>query len=311
MAALLLIVTMFFWGTAFHATAIGAEYTSPLMLAALRAAPAAVLLVAAVPILRRRPLPRHLWPWAAGTGLLMVTLSLEGISESTARAGAGNAAVLINTTPLFVLVLSRIFLRERSPWPAVLGLLMGFVGVVVMVWSQLGGIDDTGNFMLGMGLALAAAVGWAIALLFLKRLFDRDPSIDLVSLTAVQYAVGGTALVALAFGLKGTAGTDWSSRDLWLAIAWISIGSSVIASLTYFGALKRMPATTVSAWQFLAPVVAVVVEIVYGNAPSPTVLAGMGLAIAGVTVVNLAPQLDARVGRKEGGSRWSFSAKAR
>ena len=40
------------------------------------------------------------------------------------------------------------------------------------------------------------------------------------------------------------------------------IGASVIATLAYFGALKRMSATTVMAWQFLVPVVAVLTEIV-------------------------------------------------
>ena len=107
-------------------------------------------------------------------------------------------------------------------------------------------------------------------------MFTRHADIDMLGFTAAQYVIGGAAALVLAFAHQGTGSTDWSSSDLWAAIAWIAIGSSAIATLAFFGALKRMSATTVTAWQFLAPVVAVITEIVYGNTPDGIVLAGMG-----------------------------------
>lgn len=154
MAALYLVITIFFWGTAFRASAIGVDYTSPIMLTALRAAIGAAALLLAVLVLRSRFPKRELWGWTVITGLLMVTLTLEGIAEGTARAGAGNAAVLLNASPFFVLILSRIFLRERASVFAVLGMVIGFTGIVVMVSTQLGDIGDTPDFILGMTLAL-------------------------------------------------------------------------------------------------------------------------------------------------------------
>jgi drug/metabolite transporter (DMT)-like permease len=308
MPSLFLVVTIFFWGTAFRASAIGAEYTSPIMLTALRAAPAALVLLAAALLLRSRVPGRELWPWTVITGLLMVTLTLEGISEGTARAGAGNAAILLNASPFFVLVLGRVFLGERASRVALIGLLLGFAGIVVMVSSQLGDITNTGDFVLGMSLALAGALGWAIGVLMTKSLFTRNPGLDMLGFTVGQYAVGGAAALVLAFALEGTGGTDWSSRDLWLAVAWLAIGASAIATLGFFGALRRMSATTVTAWQFLAPVVAVITEIVYGNTPDAIVLVGMALAIVGVAVVNVAPQLSQRLQVRQEGARWTTSS---
>ncbi len=293
--ALMLLVTIFFWGTAFHASAVAADHTEPIVITALRAGLAAVALLLALVVLRGRLPQRQLWGWTAITGLLMVTLTLEGIAEGTARAGAGNAAILLNASPFFVLVLGRIFLRERTSALAVLGLLLGFAGIVVMVSTQLGGIEDTRDFALGMGLALLGALGWAIGVLMTKIMFTRHESIDMVGFTAAQYVIGGAAAVVLAFALQGTGTTDWSSGDLWAAIIWIALGSSAIATLTFFGALKRMSATTVTAWQFLAPVVAILTEIVYGNTPDGVVLAGMALAIVGVAIVNVAPALTQRL----------------
>jgi drug/metabolite transporter (DMT)-like permease len=307
--AALLSVTIFFWGTSFRASGIAAEHAQPIMVTALRCAPAALLLVLmAIPLRARLP-RRELLPWTVITGLLMVTLTLEGISEGTARAGGANAAILTNASPFFVLALERVFLRTRVSPAGLLGLAVGFAGIVVMVSSQLGQIADTGNFVLGMVLALLGALGWAVGVLMTKVMFTKHPQIDMVGFTAAQYIVGGTVVVVLAFALEGTGSTQWGSGDLWGAIAWIAIGSSVLATLAFFGALKRMSATTVTAWQFLAPVVAVIVDIVYGNTPGSVVLVGMALAIAGVALVNVAQQVSERVTSRR--FRWGFSTRAR
>ena len=59
--------------------------------------------------------------------------------------------------------------------------------------------------------------------------------------------------------------------------------------MTFALALRAIPATRASAWQFLAPVVAVVVELVFGDAPGAVVLLGMALAICGVALVSVLP----------------------
>lgn len=294
----LLGVTVFFWGSAFHATAVGTEHASAVVFSTLRALPAALVLLA-VTALVRGSIPRgRTLAWAALSGLLMVTLTFEGIAEGTTLAGAGNAAVLVNTTPFFVLLLGRAFLGERIANWGVIGLVTAFVGVVVMVSSQLGGDASTGDLALGMGIALAAGAGFGVGTLIVKATATRYPETDLRGFAAVQHLVGGIALIPLALAYGDIGDTDWGSADLWGAIAWVAIGSSAIASLAYFTALRAIPAARASAWQFLAPVVAVVVEVAYGNTPDGIVLAGMGLVIAGVAVVSIAPaRAAARAGR--------------
>ena len=293
--AIYLLVTMFFWGTAFRASVIAAEHAAPITVTALRAGLAAGVLVVVVLVLRSRLPPRGFRMMTIVTGLLMVTLALEGITEGAARAGAGTAAIITNSSVFFVLVLERVFLKERMSPIGVGGLVIGFVGIVVMVWSQLGDIADTGDFVLGVCLSVAGAMGWAVGVLMTKKAFTRKPDLDMVGLTAGQYVVGGAATLAIAFALEGSGTTEWASSDFWGAIAWIAIGGSVIATLAYFGALKRMSATTVMAWQFLVPVIAVLTEIVYGEIPGALVLVGMGIAIVGVAIVNAAPQLMERL----------------
>jgi drug/metabolite transporter (DMT)-like permease len=255
----------------------------------LRAAPTAAVLLAALPFIRGR-LPRDLdaWTWTAVSGLLMVTVFLGGFTEAIIHAGPGNAIVLASTAPFWVVLLGRIFLGERPSAAALAGLAIGFAGVVLIVWSQLGGDAGGGELAAGMGLALAAALGWGIGILVVKQLLTRRPDVDGVGLTTGQYLVGGIVLLVISTSAEGRDGAEWSSGDLWLSVAFISVIGSAVATLAYFGALRRLSATRVSAWGFLSPVITVLLEILLGHTPRPVVLAGMAVTIAGVAVVTSA-----------------------
>jgi drug/metabolite transporter (DMT)-like permease len=286
----LLSVTVVLWGGGFRATAVGADHASSLTLSALRAGPAMLLLLLVLPLARARLPSRRQWPAAAVTGLLMVTLATEALPLAVTRAGAGNTAVLVNTSPLFVAVAMVLLLRRSPPWLAAAGLAVGFGGVVMMTAPQLGGSRDPGGLALGMGFALLLSAGWAAGMLVVKRVADRDPDLDMLGFTAAQYAVGAPVIVIAALAANHAGSTDWAADDLWGAVAWLAIGTSALASFTFLSALKRSSADRVAAWQFAVPVVAVLIEIVRGSAPGAVTLGGMALAVAGVAMVNTAPQ---------------------
>jgi drug/metabolite transporter (DMT)-like permease len=284
----LLAFPVFFWGGAYRATAVAGDHASSTMAAGLRCAVAALLLAAIVPIARvRLPQGRAAF-WSAVTGVLMVTLFFEGLVEGTVRAGPGNAAVLTTTSPLFVAIFARAFLGEHLSALRILGLLAGFGGIVLMVWPQLGDAGD--DLAIGIAWSLAGAVGWAVGTIVIKRMTDKDPALDLVGLTTIQYMLGGGLLMIVALAIDGTSGTDWSSGDLWGATAYMAVGSSAIATIAFFSALKRLSATVVSAATILVPVVAVAIEAVRGVYPETIVLGGIALAVGGVALVVLAPE---------------------
>jgi drug/metabolite transporter (DMT)-like permease len=235
----------------------------------------------------------------------MVALTLGGISEGAARAGGGNTAILVNSSPFFIVLLGRMFLGERISPLAALGLAGGFAGVVMIVSPQLGSGEDAGDVALGMGLALAAAIGWAVGTLIVKRMTEEDQTLDVIGLTTLQYAVGGGLLAAIAFAVEPVADTDWGSGELWGAILWISLGASALAYLTFYIALKRLAASTAGAWLFLVPVVAVIIDAGRGTVPGALVLIGMALVVAGVALVNVAQESPAgrRLARPAGTGR--------
>jgi probable blue pigment (indigoidine) exporter len=288
--ALLVATSVVAWGCTPRVTAEAAPHAGALTLTSLRAAPTAVLLLALLPILRYRPPHgRRLWFGTAASGLMMVTVFLGGFTEAIIRAGPGEAIVLASTAPFFVVLLNRVVYGQRVSPQALTGLVLGFAGVVLIVSSQLGGSSGGASLAVGLVLALAAAAGWAIGTLIVKELVLADPGVDLVGVTAGQYLVGGVVLLAISLGAEGSGGADWGSGTLWLVVAFVSIVGSALATITFFEALRRLSAATVSAWLFLSPVVAVLLEIVLGNTPRAIVFGGMALTIAGVAIVNRAP----------------------
>ncbi|MGI9659787.1 MAG: DMT family transporter [Gaiellaceae bacterium] len=292
----LLATAVVIFGTGYWPTAVAAAHAPSLMVTMLRVVSSAVFLLALALALRTR-LPRgHMLGWSVLTGLLIATVFQWGLTEAIERAGPGNGAVLINTNPLMVLVLAWIFLRERLPSLGVFGLLAGFGGVVLMVSSQLGGEVETHQLLLGSFLALVAALSYAVGVVILRSLSQREGEMDMLGIVTVQFLVGSAVLLPIALAVEGTAGTDWSSGSFWAATTWTGPGAAVAALLFYL-ALKRLPAAKTSSALFLVPAVAIVVEVVRGNTPDALALTGMLVTVLGVALAALPPEWAAALGR--------------
>jgi drug/metabolite transporter (DMT)-like permease len=284
----LVLWTVAIWGSTPQVTAVGADHAQPFTLTMLRALPTGLLLLAAMPLLRFRfPRGRTAWLFTAASGLLMVGVFLGGFTEGVSRAGPGPAIVMSSTSPLWVAILSRVVHKERIALRTAGGLLIGFLGVLLVFSSQLNSSSSAGNTVIGLACALAAALGWAVGTLIVKEHLTRQPDTDLLGVVAGQYLIGGVVLLVLSSLIEGSGGAQWSSVDLWLSVAFITIVGSAIATVAYFAALKVISATRVTAWSFLSPVVAIVIGLGLGTVPSPLVFVGMGITIVGVFIVNL------------------------
>jgi probable blue pigment (indigoidine) exporter len=291
LAAGLLAFTVIVWGCTGRVTAEATPYADPVILTALRAAPTAIALLVALPVLRYRlPATRSEWAWTSVSGLLMVTWFLFAFTESVRRIGPGIAIVLMSTSPFFIAITERYLFGRRITRLMLLGMVVGFAGVILVASAQIDASGNAGDMAIGMGLAISAAIAWAAGTMIVKEQITRRPDTDLVGLTTGQYIVGGAVLLVLALLVDGTGGAEWSSGTLWLAVAFISIVGSALATVTYFSSLRWLDPAAVTSWLFLSPVVAVLLELILGNAPDAVVLLGMVVTIVGVAVVSAAPE---------------------
>jgi drug/metabolite transporter (DMT)-like permease len=288
----LLLVTMIFWGAAFSVTEIALRHTTPAFTAFSRGALGFLVML---PFLRlfgaRLPRTWRLWGFAALMGLGGTALSLVGLAEGTVRAGPAVAAVLLNTAPFFVAVIARLTLDERITALRVLGLAVGFAGVLVIIFA--GGSSSGSDVVVGSILTLVGAIGYGCAGLLVRYLVLSGEPFDLLGIMAAQFLCGGILLLPYLF-LSGDVGaSDWDSPELWWSIAFIVVGAQVVAFLTFYTALARWPGSRVYPWAFLAPVIAIVIEAFRGNLPGAWSTAGMAVVVAGIVIVSL-PAAEAK-----------------
>jgi drug/metabolite transporter (DMT)-like permease len=279
------------WGTGYWPTEVADKHTETVLLSGLRVIGGAIPLVLLAFLARARWPRGHMLAWAAFTGLILIALANWGTTEAVARVGPGNAAVVVNAAPLIVVAAGWLLLRERLSPAGLIGVAMGFGGVILMVWSQLGGDIDTTQLLIGFGVAAAGAIGWAAGTLLLRAFsVRRGKEMDMLGFTSAQVTIAGAVMLIAGFAYDGTSSTNWSSGEFWAALAWIGPVSG-IGFACYFLALRWMPAGRVAAPLFLVPAIAVVVEIVRGNSPTALVLTGMVLAVVGVALVSVPREL--------------------
>ena len=278
-------VSMTAAGVVYPVTDAALHHTSPIMIATLRALAGGALLTAMLPLMGSRlPRTRRLWAWAFAIGFGNTTLTQVGISVGTERAGAAVAAVLLNSSPFFVAVIARVALVEPITRLRAAGLIIGFCGVLVVVFSDPGSVGHGSQLAIGFALALLGALGWAGGGLGMRVLTQREPELDIPGITAAQFLAGGVPLIPLVLLAGGS--TDWTRPSLDAQLVFLVLGGQVLVYLGFNAALARWPSTRVYAWTFLVPAVAVVIEAVRGQLPSVTAMFGVALVILGVAVVN-------------------------
>ena len=283
--SLILTVSMIAAGVVYPVTDSALHHTSPIMIATLRALVGGLILALALPLLRSHlPRTRRLWCWAFAIGFGNTTLTQVGISVGTARAGAAVASVLLNSSPFFVALIARFALGEPITRLRAIGLVVGFGGVLLVVFADPGNIAHGTQLAIGFALALLGALGWAGGGLGMRVLTQREPDLDIPGHTAAQFLAGGIPLIPLVLLDGGT--TTWSDPTLIAQLAYLIIGGQVLVYLGFNAALARWPSTRVYAWTFLVPVVAVLIDAAQGALPGPSATVGIVVVIIGVAIVN-------------------------
>jgi drug/metabolite transporter (DMT)-like permease len=258
------------------------EFSDPVLFTTLKNAVAAVILVAlaAFAVSRMPGSLRGLGPRSL-LGLLVIGVVGGGIPfilffTGLANASAPAAAVIHKTLFVWVAILAVLLLRER------LGPLT-LVALGVLVGSQLLIQPPAGLRWTGGESLIAMATGlWAIEVIVAKRVLARVPS---PVAAAARMGIGLIVLVgflALSGGLSGVA------QLTVIQWAWIAGTGLLLAGYvgTWYAALRRAPATAVTAVLTVgAPITAVVQLLANGQVPIPTAMAGYGGTLAAGAVV--------------------------
>ena len=277
-------VTLVLWASAFVAIRhLGREVPpGALSLGRLLIASVALSFV----VFRRRPTwpaPRD-WPLLLLCGVAWFGVYNLALNEAERRIDAGTAALIVQIGPIIVALLATVFLGEAMSRWLLIGMAVGFAGVVVIARGFASG--ESGD-LVGVWLAVLAAVTYAVGVLAQKPLLGRLPGPEVTWLACIIGAV-----VCLPWSgelLTVVRGSDAST--LWW-IGYLGVFPTAIAFSTWAWALARSDAGTLTLTTFLVPFIATLIAwALLGEVPPPLTFLGGALAIAGVLLTRHRPRV--------------------
>lgn len=282
-ARLVWLILCVIWGSTWLFIKLGLENLPPITFAGIRFVIACGILFLVVRA-RGLALPdnRRDWGLLAVTGVLSFCLNYGLVFWGEQHISSGLAAVLQATLPAFGLVFAHFHLPgERMTWSKILGVVVGFLGVLVVFSNQLA---------IAGGKALAGCVALVLSALFaaysnvLVKAYGRrmDPAI----LSGGQMFFGLIPLLLIGIPLEGNPfHFHWTPMAL-VALLYLAVVGSVIAFWLYYWLVHHMDVTKTMLIAMVTPVVAVVLGmVVLGEDLSWRTIAGGVMIMVGVRFV--------------------------
>lgn len=271
------------WGTTYLGIRVALEAVPPGLMGGIRWTIAGSLLLA-VSLLRRERLPRvGLWPSLAFQGLMMIGIGNGFVNWAEQHVPSGLAAVTLATSPFWMSGVEVARGGERLTRGSLAGLVLGFTGILVLVWPDLRLGDTAGlQFALGIVALQAACLGWAIGSSYSKR---HPHGGSVVAATAVQMLFGGVIMLAAGSLLGEWPRVHLEGRGL-LALVYLVLVGSIGGFVSYIYALQHLPVATVSLYAYANPLIAVVLgALMLGEPFTVRTVVSMAIVFAGMTLV--------------------------
>ncbi len=270
------------WGASFLFMRLGAHAFGPVALVFLRVAGASLLLLPWLLARGEGAALRTHWRPVALVGLVNSTGPFLLFAVASLVMTAGLMAVFNATAPLWAALIAWMWLRERLAPPRVLGLAIGFAGVLWLSWGKadLRAAVTWGGIGISPALGIAACVGATLLYGLGANLARRKVQ----GVPPLAVAAGSQAACALALALP--AWWWWPAANpapqAWLAVALLALLCTGLAYVLYFRLIANVGATKAISVTFLIPAFAMAWGwLVLDERPTATMLAGATVVLLG------------------------------
>ena len=274
------------WSSSFLWIKIAVQEGSPITLVAFRAL-FGLLFTVIVVLIQRIPLPRTFREWLPILllGITNIAIPFLLISWGEQSIDSAVAAILDSTVPLFTIIIAHFLLHDdKMTVPKVLGLLIGFAGVIVLMSKDIG--VSIGP-ILGQAAVVLACVFYAISLVFARRFTENTSSVlrsagPLLSSTVIMWLTAFIVERPIKFPILPIT---------WIALVWLGVLGSGVAFVLNYYLIHEIGPTRTSMVTYIFPLGGVLLGVTFlGEHLSWQLLVGGALVIASLAVANWQPK---------------------
>ena len=271
----------FIWSSAFTSAKILVTAASPLMVLSLRFFISGLLGIALARMLGQKiQLNKGEWTVVVIIGISQNAIYLAFNFIAMQWIEASLAAIIASLLPLVVAAVCWIFLGEKTGFKGMLGLIVGFGGVLVIMLDKL----SSSNAYLGMTLCLIAVAALAGATLYVGRMMSLNKNV--VMIVGLQMLVGSITLFPFSLIFE-TWNIEWSTSFV-LAFLYTTLVPGLLGTLIWFFLVRRIGPVKAATFHFLNPFFGVLVAALILSEPL-SMRDGIGVTIimAGILLVQL------------------------
>ncbi len=227
------------------------------------------------------------FPRIAAAALFGVALNMLTFFEGLSQTSPIMASVLMVTTPIIVLILSAIIMKEKILRKKAIGIVLGLVGTVLLILYGKS-VASGDNALWGNFLVFVNAVSYGLYLITVKKLMDKYSAF-----TFVKWIYLFGFIMVLPFGWQQLSVVNWTlmPEDIYGKIAFVVVCSTFLTYLLNLLAMKQLKPTTIAVFIYLQPFFATLFAIGLGKDELDVVKVLSALLIfIGVYLVTIKPK---------------------
>nr|WP_299386725.1 DMT family transporter [Allomuricauda sp.] len=237
-------------------------YVKPFGFIMLRVVGAAILFWGISFFGPKEKIERKDWGRLLICALLGMSINMLSFFKGLQLSTPINSSVLITVTPIIVVALSAILLRERITMNKGMGILLGFVGAVTLILFGAELRQDAPNIPIGNLLFIVNATTYGTYLILVKKLIEKYHPFTLMKW---MFTLG--VIINFPITLPEFLEIEWSTLPLWGygTIAFVVIGTTFLTYLFNVYALTQLRASTVGAFVYLQPLLGILFALFSGK----------------------------------------------
>ena len=198
--------------------------------------------------------------------LTILKCGLFGMSINIAAFIAGldystpvNSSILIIISPIFVVILSFFIFKNKINFIKILGIILGFVGAMILILTADSNSSIGRNIPLGNFLFIVNSISYAYYLIIVKPMAEKY---DLITLFKWLFLIG--LIFNFPLGINQFLDVDWASLPLWEAVlpmVFVVVGTTCMTYFLNGYALSKITSTEVAVFMYLQPIIGILFAI--------------------------------------------------
>lgn len=263
------------------------NYVQPFGFIMLRVTGAAILFWIFSVLGPKEKIAKRDWGRLAVCSIFGMVINMLAFFKGLQLSTPINSSVLVTITPIIVVILSALLIQEKITGQKAVGILMGFVGAILLIVMGAETRTDAPNIPLGNFLLIVNATAYGTYLILVKKLVEKYHP-----LTLMKWLFTIAVIVNFPITFTEVAAIKWASipPEIYASIAFVVIGTTFLTYLFNVFALTQLKASSVSAFTYLQPLIGILFALGTGKDSLNAIkIVAAFLVLAGVYLASRKP----------------------